>query len=132
MPYKDNITNKEYTKYYNKVYHEVNREYDKNRTKERKLKIREWYNGYKKQFKCKYCNSNEDIHFHHIDPSNKKTEVSRLVHYGYSIDRILEEIEKCIPLCRSCHSKEGYRLGHILVKRSSRNSNPVPCRDRTR
>ena len=39
--------------------------------------------------------------FHHLDPSQKDTKVSQLIHL--SSDRLEVEIKKCIMLCANCH-----------------------------
>ena len=41
--------------------------------------------------------------FHHLDPSEKDKGVSEFVRGGYALQRIVEEIEKCICLCSNCH-----------------------------
>lgn len=39
--------------------------------------------------------------FHHIDPNQKETKVSQLT--GMALDRLEEEIKKCIMVCSNCH-----------------------------
>jgi hypothetical protein len=39
---------------------------------------------------------------HHIDPSKKGLEISKLV-YRCSYSALQEEISKCVPLCANCH-----------------------------
>ena len=41
------------------------------------------------------------IDFHHLDPSEKKYEISDYNRYG--LKYLQEEIDKCITLCACCH-----------------------------
>lgn len=67
--------------------------------------FRGWYQGYKTQFICVKCGESHPacIDFHHPN-DDKYMEVSRLVSAGCK-QKVLEEIEKCIPVCRNCHAK---------------------------
>ena len=55
------------------------------------------------------------LDYHHTDRTTKDTEISNLTRCGCSFERLKNEIEKCILLCRNCHAIEelgdGYRLG---------------------
>jgi hypothetical protein len=68
-----------------------------------------WWKEYKAQFKCERCGEDHPacIQFHHRDPKNKVATISELVTHR-SRKKLIEEIEKCIPLCANCHSKEHY------------------------
>lgn len=50
--------------------------------------------------KCRECGCTESLHFHHVDPENKRTEVTRL--YGFAA---WVEATKCVLLCEHCHSE---------------------------
>ncbi len=56
--------------------------------------------------KCKHCGIDNIIvlEFHHLDKIKK--EVRWSIMKGWSWDRILKEIKKCIPLCANCHKIE--------------------------
>lgn len=41
--------------------------------------------------------------FDHRDPSSKVLAVSHMVSLGYSLQRILDEIDKCDLVCANCH-----------------------------
>lgn len=61
---------------------------------------------------CAFCQCHfppEELHFHHTDPASKFKKVTRLP--SYSRKRMLEEIEKCILLCPSCHTEHHYPQG---------------------
>ena len=63
---------------------------------------------------CTKCGQNRKyvIDFHHIDPSLKKFDVSK-GSTGRSKNSILEEINKCVCLCRNCHTEFHYLYGNI-------------------
>ncbi len=57
--------------------------------------------------RCVICGYNRDpraLHFHHLDPQEKRFDVSR---YGvtYSIEAARIEARKCVLLCGNCHSE---------------------------
>lgn len=56
-----------------------------------------------KKTPCEHCGSIENIHFHHVDKSTKIARVSKLT--NRSRQTIQAEIDKCICLCASCHTK---------------------------
>lgn len=69
----------------------------------------------RRMFGCKICGENEPValDFHHTDPSQKDTEVPKLL--GYGRKKLLAEIRKCVVLCSNCHRKhhagiEGFKL----------------------
>jgi len=72
--------------------------------------IQKWWKEYKATFVCKECGESHPacIQFHHTNPSEKDQCVSQLIGSG-SMKRILEEIDKCIPLCANCHAKQHWR-----------------------
>jgi len=72
---------------------------------ERKLKIREYLNDFKKKSKCIECGYENPValQFHHKNPKEKKYTISLMVSQGYPIESIEKEIEKCDILCANCH-----------------------------
>ncbi len=56
-----------------------------------------------KKTPCENCGSTEEIEFHHVDKHTKYHNVGSLANYNYKI--IQAEIDKCICLCRTCHTK---------------------------
>ena len=89
--------------------------YLKNRTRRiadkiaRKLRNVKFVHEYKRSHPC-ICGESEPccLDFHHLDPSKKFYLVGRMAHHGFGLDRILEEISKCIILCANCHRKLHY------------------------
>lgn len=55
--------------------------------------------------RCAVCGEDDPIviHFHHLDPTQKTANVSKLLRYHVPLDRILEEVSKCAMLCANCH-----------------------------
>jgi predicted HNH restriction endonuclease len=54
---------------------------------------------------CRYCSESIDcvLEWHHLE--EKDSNVSDLVRSEYSIERIAEEMDKCVLLCANCHKK---------------------------
>ena len=66
---------------------------------------------YKAKCSCKTCGYSAKTHenfstwaldFHHYR-KNKKFNVGDMIRDGYSFDKILKEIKKCVVLCCRCH-----------------------------
>lgn len=53
--------------------------------------------------KCGYHKSAAALDFHHLDPTQKDTSVARMISNNYTLDKVYEEIKKCICLCANCH-----------------------------
>ena len=58
--------------------------------------------------KCGYKKNVAALEFHHIDPSQKKFPLDSRHLSNTSMDKILEESEKCILLCSNCHKEIHY------------------------
>jgi hypothetical protein len=78
-----------------------------NKTKLEKInKIQE----IKKQSKgCSKCNEKRHylLDFHHLDPSQKLFQIGQGESKGW--DKVLEEMKKCILLCKNCHTEFHYQ-----------------------
>jgi hypothetical protein len=102
--------------YHKQKYQKLKTETDvnvlRNKWNQHKLKInkerREFINEYKSKCSCIKCGENRlyVLDFHHIDPSQKSFEIGNAS--KYSIERLKLELEKCITLCRNCHSEFHY------------------------
>ena len=81
--------------------------YNKNVSKTiiKRRKYREWLISL--NFSCKHCGINDFdvIEFHHINPETKNYTICEMIRKGMKKETILEELDKCIPLCRNCHRK---------------------------
>jgi len=81
--------------------------------RERRIKI---IQNYKLSKGCLFCGYNEDpksLCFHHPD-DNKEFGVSDAVP-GMSLKKIKKEMDKCIILCRSCHTKLHNELRKLKI-----------------
>lgn len=68
------------------------------------------------KFKCTLCGYDKcikAIDFHHIDPTKKETTIARMQHY--SEEKVKEELTKCIPLCKNCHSEVHYGITTLIL-----------------
>lgn len=71
-----------------------------------------WFIELKYTLKCSKCDERDHpccLDFHHINPSIKKDNVTRLATRHYSKRSIIDEIKKCIVLCANCHRKETFK-----------------------
>lgn len=57
---------------------------------------------------CLFCGSEENIEFHHINPTEKEYSVTSLASWSYK--KVNEELAKCWCLCRECHEKLHRRM----------------------
>lgn len=94
-----------------KHYEDKKQDYKDSARKWKQEKL-EWWKEYKQQFRCSICNETRTwcIDFHHTDPSVKEASVSSMVTTNRSKEQIIEEISKCIPVCRNCHADIHYKL----------------------
>jgi hypothetical protein len=115
------MVTKEWKDNYNKEWYRKNREARRKQINERKQKLIEWYREYKSTLKCSKCPENHPscIQFHHLDPKKKDITISEAFkHHGWSKERFLKEVDKCIVVCANCHAKIHYdeRLGiNVMV-----------------
>lgn len=63
------------------------------------------------------------LDYHHLDPSTKENTIARLTSNTSSVQKIEEEIGKCIVLCANCHrdfhyleNKNGITIQEYLSK----------------
>ena len=64
----------------------------------------------KSQIKCQKCGESRSyvLDFHHLDPNVKEATVARMVSNTYSIEKVMDEIKKCIVFCSNCHREFHY------------------------
>lgn len=62
---------------------------------------------------CAKCGENRGyvLDYHHIDPTEKENTVARMTSNNYTLDKVMDEIQKCICLCSNCH-REFHYLEH--------------------
>ena len=98
MPYK----NTEEHKAYQQKWHSENKRPKSNQTGW--LKRKEMVANAKNK-PCASCNIKYDtcvMDLHHLDPSVKDSQVSKLMKSS-SYNKLQEEIDKCVVLCANCH-----------------------------
>ena len=68
-------------------------------------KYQDWLLNYKKETKCKRCKIDDYrvLEFHHVDGKTKDFSIANARDNNLSLDRIKQEIKKCVILCANCH-----------------------------
>lgn len=56
---------------------------------------------------CQYCDEREPccLDAHHLDPATKDRDIGAMVSGHVGRDRLVDELKKCICICRNCHAK---------------------------
>ena len=84
-------------------WYQNNKELTIKRAAESKARKYEWYREYMSDKSCSMCGVTEDLQWHHTH-DNKLDNVGDLL-YKKGKDIILQEIAKCICVCKECHQK---------------------------
>ena len=71
---------------------------------------------------CGYDRFDGALEFHHLDPNEKDFNISRRRSKG--IDKIKDELDKCILLCSNCHREEHGRISGIWYAHQDSNLGP--------
>lgn len=76
-------------------------EYMKRKYQEKKQTIQ----NMKAEASCAKCGDTRGyvLDYHHIDKTQKENTIARMISNRYTLDKIYQEIEKCICLCANCH-----------------------------
>ena len=92
-----------------------NKKYYKDKRGKRAYGIREWVRELKSTLACTACGENHPatLDFHHRNPQEKDLEISKMSTYGWSVERMQKEIDKCDVLCSNCHRKLHHDLARI-------------------
>jgi hypothetical protein len=87
------------------------RNYERNREKARSN--RRWLYEYLRTKRCEWEGCTVDdpdmLVFDHLNPEEKRGEVSRMAHQTYSLETLKAEIAKCRVLCANHHQKHTIR-----------------------
>lgn len=107
MPYIDREKQRLYKQRWNKEFYRKNRKQEIARVARRKAALRDWLNKYRTSIACHKCGENHPacLDFHHKDPAAKDFSVGDMKAMGWSKDRLLVEIKKCVVVCANCHRK---------------------------
>lgn len=95
---------------YSAKYRKKNPEYQRMQ----KQKLYDYINFKKLQSGCTRCGYNkcpQALHYHHIDPKTKLKSIAQMIVSQRPVQKIEEEIEKCILLCANCHQEMHYMEG---------------------
>jgi len=95
-----------------KSWYERNKKSVGERHKRNREERRKWFQALKGTMCCQHCTENDPVclEFHHEDPKEKEIDVAQAWVKGWSRERILQEIVKCIVLCSNCHKKLHHKL----------------------
>jgi hypothetical protein len=110
--------NLEKMRQYRRDWYSKNQEHAKEKVIERKNAINKWFKEIKRQLRCEKCGEDHPacLEFHHLNPSEKKINLSEAVAIkGWSKNKILDEIDKCVVLCANCHRKLHWELQQQVV-----------------
>lgn len=88
---------------YKKDYYLKNQKKIKRTNGKRRKEMQEWLKAYRATLQCEKCGFSHPgvMDFHHN--GKKDFNIGEAVKYGYSKEKILEEIASCSVLCCRCH-----------------------------
>ena len=103
---------KEYQRTYHRSWHQRHREKRLTRIYERKAAIYEYVQNLKSQLSCVDCGEQHPatLQFHHLNSEDKVFNISTAARHGTSLNRIKQEIQKCVVLCANCHFIRHYNM----------------------
>lgn len=89
-----------------KKFYEAHKEQVKQEVKQRKQQKSTQYKEWKEQFSCSVCGEDDEccLDFHHLNPEEKENSISSMIR-DKNWDIIMEEVKKCIVVCKNCHAK---------------------------
>ena len=88
--------------------------YMKQKYKEKQVVVQEL----KAQCSCAKCGDKRGyvLDYHHINPNEKEEGVARMVSNNYTLNKVYNEIEKCVVLCANCHREYHYFQSQNKIK----------------
>lgn len=71
----------------------------------RQEEMKTWYREYKTTIRCIRCGENAPacLQFHHRNRDEKKINIATYVFQASSLERFIQELNKCDVLCANCH-----------------------------
>lgn len=113
MPFVDPVKRAEYAREWRRKRCQEDADYarkDGERIARNKIALRERANACIAEFRrggCLVCGESDDscLDAHHLDASAKEFNVGSAVRIGFSVNRITDELKKCVCLCSNCHRK---------------------------
>src|SRR5260370_35083707 len=117
MPFKDKDRYqseewKEYQRNYQRDWHQRHKVKRLARIYERKAATYEYVQDIKSQLCCADCGERHPatLQFHHLNSEDKMINIGDAVRDGISLDRIKQEIKKCIVLCANRQAIQPYNM----------------------
>ena len=108
MPHKDREISRAYQRKFYATKPEQYRQSIRSKIRARKAVIARLIADYKSGRNCSCGESHPAcLDFHHIG-NDKEYSISQLASRGWSKDRVLSEIKKCVLICANCHRKLHY------------------------
>ena len=82
---------------------------------ERRQALQQRVRDYKSERGCTCCDESDEmcLELHHLDPSEKELNPADMATRGWSWERMLSEIQKCVVVCSNCHKK--IHAGRIVI-----------------
>lgn len=101
---------------YSQQHYRANSESYKKRILADKRKKKEFINEVKASSKCSICGESRPwcLEFHHLDGEDKDFNIGD-TYRNYGIDRLKNEMSKCIIVCANCHKDIHYKERNGLV-----------------
>lgn len=99
---------KQCNKLYQKKHFQENKDYYLSKARTFKRDQKEIFKRFKQTLKCSRCGEDDTccLDFHHLNPGEKETSISKAIGSGWSFKKLETELNKCIVLCSNCHRKE--------------------------
>lgn len=90
------------------------------RQRERIRKIREAIQAHKAKSGCMDCGEKDPIvlDLDHRDRSQKSFTIGNLSHTGMSLEKLMQEVDKCDVVCANCHRRRTARQMNWLIAES--------------
>lgn len=95
---------------YFKTYYKKNKKEQIQRVQQRKdnnqALLQKFVDDIKLSNGCAYCGYKDHqaaLQFHHIDSKTKDDTIANAINRNWGLDRLKQEIKKCIVLCANCH-----------------------------
>lgn len=104
------------------------RDQDRERIQRRYVRRAKWFKDVKSLLRCQVCgmHSGSSVDLHHIDATNKKFSVA-LANVTRAPKSFIAELEKCAPVCASCHRAiHNENLAVALTPLSASDFPPMP------
>jgi hypothetical protein len=75
-----------------------------------------WYKQYKTTINCIRCGKNDPacLHLHHRNKADKKSNIASYVFAASSLEKFIDELNKCDVLCANCHTIEHWKEGNKI------------------